>query len=173
MELILLKGKDDAGKTNTAACVYNILVKEKAFVKKLELKNNLLNFGEIGWDFRSELELENKIIHIISEGDTKIFFRENIFKYKQNDNVDFLVICVRTEEKEENKVEEKLEEKDKSKKPLYDFVLNEFKNYHIKEFTPEYVENADDCKGIIEAKKRTAQEIAKYIIDEISKQNEN
>ena len=80
-----------------------------------------------------------------------------IFEYR-------IILCVRTEEQDA-----------RINGPMEDFVINWFNNIIEKKtyFQMNFVKNADDCKGIIEVKKETAQEIVKYIIDEISKQNEN
>lgn len=164
MKLILLKGKDDSGKTTTAAFVHDELLKKGAYKKYYKELHEDYKRGEKGWDFRSELEFEDKIIHIISRGDERNYFNDHIFpQYDRTTNVDVLILCVRIDEKDA-RISNSMEE----------FVMNKFSNIIDKriDFQMEYVEKKDD-KEIIEAKKKTAQEIVKYIIDEISKQNEN
>lgn len=165
MELILLKGKKDSGKTTTAKMVYEDLKKEAEEEPiYIELDDDLED-NEKGDDFKAIIKIQNKIVHIISRGDARNYFRDHIFpQYDKNTNVEILILCVRTEEQDA-----------RINGPMEDFVINWFNNIIEKKtyFQMNFVKNADDCKGIIEAKKETAQEIVKYIIDEISKQNEN
>lgn len=160
MELILLKGKEDAGKTTTAAMVHDKLVKRGAYEKEYIELHKKYKRGEKGWDFRSELELKNKIIHIISEGDEVKFFNNNILNYKeessQDNIVDVLVICVRTE---------------KSNQDIgiyYELVKKHFVDY-LKEENGFYINREG-----LDKKEKIADEIAEHICNIINgKQNEN
>ena len=159
MELILLKGKEKSGKTTTAKMVYEDLkkkVREKPTY--IELDDDLEE-GEKGNDFKAILKIQNTIVHIISRGDERIYFNDHIFpQYNRTTNVDILILCVRTDE-EDGRICKSMEE----------FVMDNFSNIVNKktDFQMDYVEKQNDCKEIIEAKKKTAEKIVEYIYEVI------
>ena len=73
-----------------------------------------------------------------------------------------LVICIRIDYKDR-----------RWKYPLDKVVEEVFKDCTRTEFSPKYLDKYNSDDEMIAAKKETAQEIVKYIIDKISKQNEN
>lgn len=99
MELIAIRGKENGGKTTTAALVNNILVqKHKAnpigtwLDKKLAPVNG--DKGETH-DFHSVLELNGKVIVIISAGDDAPWLEKEMREMEGIYQPVVIVVCVR------------------------------------------------------------------------------
>ena len=99
MELIAIRGKKNGGKTTTAALVNNILVQKHNAIaigtwldKKLAPVNG--DKGETH-DFHSVLELNGKVIVIISAGDDAPYLRNEMLKMETRFQPAIMVICVR------------------------------------------------------------------------------
>ena len=96
MELIIIRGTHDSGKTTTAALVHNRLVENGATVKLLQMKNNILDAGQYARDFQSVLDVGKKRIVIISEGDDDDTLCEKMEWYNNEYRPDIMVVCART-----------------------------------------------------------------------------
>ena len=96
MELIIIRGAQDSGKTTTAALVHNKLVENGAVVKLLQLKDNIFDAGQYTRDFQSVLDVEKKRIIIISEGDDDDTLYDNMEWYNNEYRPDIMVVCART-----------------------------------------------------------------------------
>lgn len=158
MKLIIIRGKKDSGKTTISSLVCRELIEKKAKKICCEELNKSALIGNKAWDFASVLDIKGKIVVIISRGDYYDKLKEDMEKYIRDKNPDIMLVCAGL-----------------TSHKTYDMLNQEFKNYmnDRKEFSPKYLDEYNDKNEMIEAKKETAQEIAKYIIDEISKQNEN
>ena len=96
MELIIIRGAQDSGKTTTAALVHNKLVEDGATVKLLQMKDNILDAGQYTRDFKSVLDVEKKRIVIISEGDKNDALYDNMEWYNNEYRPDIMIVCART-----------------------------------------------------------------------------
>lgn len=96
MELIIIRGAQDSGKTTTASLVHNKLVENGATVKLLQMKDNILDVGQYTRDFQSVLDVEKKRIVIISEGDDDDTLYEKMEWYNNEYRPDIIVVCART-----------------------------------------------------------------------------
>jgi thymidylate kinase len=96
MELIVIRGAQNSGKTTTAALVHNRLVENGATVKLLQMKDNILDAGQYTRDFQSVLDIEKKRIVIISEGDDDDTLYEKMEWFENEYRPDIMVVCART-----------------------------------------------------------------------------
>ena len=69
MELIIIRGRQNDGKTTTATLLHNVFIEYGANVKMVRTNGNYLSVGTWMVDFQSVLDWGNKRIVIISEGD--------------------------------------------------------------------------------------------------------
>ena len=91
MELIIIGGAQDSGKTTTAALVHNKLVENGATVKSLQTKDNILDAGQYTRDSQSVLDVEKK--RIVINDDT---LYDNMEWYNNEYRPDIMVVCART-----------------------------------------------------------------------------
>ena len=96
MELIIIRGRQDDGKTTTATILHNVLIEYGASVKMLHTNENSLSVGTWMVDFQAVLDWVNKRIVIISEGDYKnrlsAIMDSLIYDYRP----DIVVVCARS-----------------------------------------------------------------------------
>ena len=96
MELIIIRGRQDDGKTTTATILHNVLIEYGASVKMLRTNENSLSVGTWMVDFQAVLDWVNKRIVIISEGDYKnrlsAIMDSLIYDYRP----DIVVVCARS-----------------------------------------------------------------------------
>lgn len=99
MELIIIRGRQNDGKTTTATLLHNELVGQGASVKLLKTNGNYLSVDNWMVDFKSVLDFGKKRIVIISEGDDDDRLAELmkglIFDYRP----DIMVVCARKYDK--------------------------------------------------------------------------
>lgn len=101
MEIIIIKGESDVGKTTTAAMLHNELVDNYAAI----VQWMMLDFGkfplceeDLTPDFRSVLKCKGRTIGIISHGDTSTYLRGYINEMTNYFFPDILIICANNKE---------------------------------------------------------------------------
>ena len=99
MELIIIRGRQDDGKTTTATFLHNKLLEQGAKVKHLHTNGNYLSVGKWMVDFQSVLDLGKKRIVIISEGDDDERLAELMENLIYDYRPDIVVVCARKYDK--------------------------------------------------------------------------
>ena len=99
MELIIIRGRQDDGKTTTATFLHNKLLEQGAKVKHLHTNGNYLSVGKWMVDFQSVLDLGKKRIVIISEGDDDDRLAELMENLIYDYRPDIVVVCARKYDK--------------------------------------------------------------------------
>lgn len=101
MEIIIIKGESDIGKTTTAAMLHNELVDNYA----AKVQWMMFDFGkfplcekDLTPDFRSVLKCKDCTIGIISHGDTSTYLRGFIEEMTKYFFPDILIICANNKE---------------------------------------------------------------------------
>ncbi len=95
MELIIIRGRQDDGKTTTATFLHNQLLELGAKVKLLHTNGNYLSVGNWMVDFQSVLDFGKKRIVIISEGDDDDRLAELMESLIYDYRPDIVVVCAR------------------------------------------------------------------------------
>lgn len=95
MELIIIRGRQDDGKTTTATFLHNQLLEQGAKVKLLHTNGNYLSVGNWMVDFQSVLDFGKKRIVIISEGDDDDRLAELMESLIYDYRPDIVVVCAR------------------------------------------------------------------------------
>ena len=100
MEIIIIRGRQNDGKTTTATMLHNELVVRSNAVRLLKTNGNYLPVGNDVRDFRSVIDIKENRIAIISAGDVDDVLNkemeELIYKYRP----DILVVCARAQDRE-------------------------------------------------------------------------
>ncbi len=96
MELLIIRGKKDGGKSTTAAQVHNELIKKKALLRHLKLPGNWIQVGKAAQDFITVYEYMRKVIAIISAGDDADSLNKIMESIIGEYHPDVLVVCART-----------------------------------------------------------------------------
>lgn len=100
MEIIIIRGRQNDGKTTTATMLHNELVARSNAVRLLKTNGNYLPVGNDVRDFRSVIDIKENRIAIISAGDVDDVLNEEmeelIYKYRP----DILVVCARAQDRE-------------------------------------------------------------------------
>lgn len=95
MELIIIRGRQNDGKTTTATFLHNQLIEQGANVKMLRTNGNYLSIGEWVVDFQSVLDFGKKRIVIVSEGDDDVRLAELMESLIDDYRPDIVVVCAR------------------------------------------------------------------------------
>ena len=149
MELIIIRGAQDSGKTTTAALVHNKLVENGATVKLLQMKDNILDAGQYTRDFQSVLDVEKKRIVIISEGDNDDALYESMEWLDDEYRPDIMVVCARTYNRSGSSYR----------------MLTEYYSDAMHEGNEFWVEYADDATKTIETKIPIVEQITNRIYE--------
>lgn len=96
MELIIIRGRQDDGKTTTATLLHNELIGQGANVKMLKTNGNSLSVDNWMVDFQSVLDFNKKRIVIISEGDDDERLSELMESLIYDYRPDIVVVCARS-----------------------------------------------------------------------------
>ena len=96
MELIIIRGRQNDGKTTTATLLHNELVGRGASLKLLKTNGNYLSVDNWMVDFQSVLDWGKKRIVIISEGDDKNRLSELMDGLIYDYRPDIVVVCARS-----------------------------------------------------------------------------
>lgn len=149
MELIIIRGTQDSGKTTTTALVHNRLVENGATVKLLQMKDNILDAGQYVRDFQSVLDVEKKRIVIISEGDDDDALYESMEWLDDEYRPDIMVVCARTYNRSGSSYR----------------MLTEYYSDAMHEGNEFWVEYADDATKTIETKIPIVERITNRIYE--------
>jgi len=95
MELIIIRGRQNNGKTTTATLLHNELVGRGAKLKLLKTNGNYLSVDNWTVDFQSVLDFGKKRIVIISEGDNDDRLAELMESLINDYRPDVVVACAR------------------------------------------------------------------------------
>ena len=95
MELIIIRGRQNDGKTTTSSILHNQLVERGAKVKLLQTNGNYLSVCNWMVDFQSVLDLGKRRIVIISEGDDDDRLAELMDELINEYRPDIVVVCAR------------------------------------------------------------------------------
>lgn len=95
MELIIIRGRQNNGKTTTATLLHNELVGRGANLKLLKTNGNYLSVDNWIVDFQSVLDFGKKRIVIISEGDDDDRLAELMECLINDYRPDVVVACAR------------------------------------------------------------------------------
>lgn len=148
MELIIIRGRQNNGKTTTATLLHNELVGRGANLKLLKTNGNYLSVDNWMVDFQSVLDLGKKRIVIISEGDDDDRLAELMESLIDDYRPDIVVVCARARDVEGSSYRMLTERYEDLVKPE-----NEF-----------WTEFADDCSKMLDVKRP----IVELIVNKIS-----
>lgn len=95
MELIIIRGRQDDGKTTTATMLHNELVNRSSAVRFVKINGDHIPVGNEVQDFRSVIDLGKKRVAIISAGDDDDALKEEMEKLLMVYRPDILVVCAR------------------------------------------------------------------------------
>ena len=95
MELIIIRGRQDDGKTTTATMLHNELVARSNAVRLLKTNGDYLPVNNEVRDFRSVIDIKEKRIAIISAGDVDDVLNEEMDELIYEYRPDILVVCAR------------------------------------------------------------------------------
>lgn len=100
MELIIIRGRQNDGKTTTATVLHNELVAHSDSVRLLKINGNYLPVWNEVRDFRSVIDIKEKRIAIISAGDVDDILKEEMEELIYEYRPDILVVCARAQDRE-------------------------------------------------------------------------
>ncbi|MBQ8704343.1 MAG: hypothetical protein IJ524_08230 [Bacteroidales bacterium] len=100
MELIIIRGRQNDGKTTTATMLHNELVAHSNAVRLLKTNGDYLPVGNEVRDFRSVIDIKEKRIAIISAGDVDDVLNEEMKELIYEYRPDILIVCARAQDRE-------------------------------------------------------------------------
>lgn len=100
MELIIIRGRQNDGKTTTATMLHNDLVARSTAVRLLKTNGDYLPVGNEVRDFRSVIDIKEKRIVIISAGDCDDVLNEEMEELIYQYRPDIMVVCARTQDRD-------------------------------------------------------------------------
>lgn len=100
MELIIIRGRQNDGKTTTATMLHNELVARSNAVRLLKTNGDYLPVGIEVRDFRSVIDIKEKRIAIISAGDVDDILNEEMEELIYEYRPDIIVVCARAQDRE-------------------------------------------------------------------------
>ena len=148
MELVIIRGRRDDGKTTTATLLHNELIGQGANVKMLKTNGNYLSVDNWMVDFQSVLDFNKKRIVIISEGDDDDRLADLMVSLIDDYRPDIVVVCARSYDRVGSS---------------YRMLTEKYKDLikHENEFWTEF---ADDSAKMIDAKRPIVEKIFKRIL---------
>ena len=147
MELIIIKGKQNSGKSTTAACVHNEIIARGAHLKMMHIYADVIPVMDLR-DFESVLDYGHIRVAIISQGDEANKLHERIERLCWEWRPNALVVCCRTLLKPGSSIE-MLHKSYPKWMPAKIFPVNKIAT--------------NDWKTIMTAKENIANQIANYI----------
>ena len=100
MELIIIRGRQNDGKTTTATMLHNELVARSNAVRLLKTNGDYLPVGNEVRDFRSVIDIKEKRIAIISAGDVDDVLNDEMEELIYEYRPDIFVVCARAQDRE-------------------------------------------------------------------------
>ena len=149
MELIIIRGRQNDGKTTTATMLHNELVARSNAVRLLKTNGDYLPVGNEVRDFRSVIDIKDKRIAIISAGDVDDVLNEEMEELIYEYRPDIMVVCARAQDREGSAY--------RMLKDNYSTLVKE-----ENEFWTEWVENPTDAT---KAKRAVVEKIANRIMN--------
>ena len=149
MELIIIRGRQNDGKTTTATMLHNELVARSNAVRLLKTNGDYLPVGNEVLDFRSVIDIKEKRIAIISAGDSDDVLHEEMEELIYQYRPDIMVVCARA-----------LDREGSAYRMLKDNYANLIKEEN--EFWTEWTEKRDDA---IIIKQSVVEKITNRIIN--------
>lgn len=95
MELIIIRGKQNSGKSTTAACVHNEIIARGAQLKMMHIYADVIPIMNLR-DFESVLDLGHVRVAIISQGDLAAQLAERIEHLRWEWRPNAIVVCCRS-----------------------------------------------------------------------------
>ena len=95
MELIIIRGKQNSGKSTTAACVHNEIIARGAQLKMMHIYADVIPIMDLR-DFESVLDLGHVRVAIISQGDLAAQLAERIEHLRWEWRPNAIVVCCRS-----------------------------------------------------------------------------
>lgn len=156
MDIILIRGTYDSGKTTTAALVYEALLKTSSIEHYFDGKtvsNNCLKYNKKGdvIDFQAILTVKGKVVVIISAGDEvdKLIINIKIIiklvREKLLVNIDVLICCGRSQNRQGS---------------AYIKLKKEYQSSKLTEVWPKWAEKKSDIKKV---KEESVKQIIKLV----------
>ena len=148
MDLIIIRGTQDSGKSTTAACVHNEIIARGAQLKMMHIYGDVIPVMDIR-DFESVLDLGHVRVAIISPGDEAAMLSERIEHLRWEWRPNVIVVCCRSR----NKIGSS-----------YEMLQNNYPDWM--QTVQEYWVNevaTPDWSAILAAKKQIACQIASQI----------
>lgn len=148
MELIIIRGTQNSGKSTTAACVHNEIIARGAQPKMTHIYADVIPVMELR-DFESVLDYDRVRVAIISQGDEADKLRERIERLCWEWRPNVLVVCCRKVKREGSSIE---------------MLENNYPNWmkSAQTFWTNEVASTD-WNTILADKQQTAEQIADYI----------
>lgn len=148
MELIIIRGTQNSGKSTTAACVHNEIIARGAQPKMTHIYADVIPIMELR-DFESVLDYDRVRVAIISQGDETDKLRERIERLCWEWRPNVLVVCCRKVKREGSSIE---------------MLENNYPNWmkSAQTFWTNEVASTD-WNTILADKQQTAEQIADYI----------
>ena len=147
MELIIIRGRQNDGKTTTATLLHNTLVGRSSAVRLLKTNGDYLSVGQNLCDFKSVIDLGRKRVAIISAGDVDDTLNEEMDDLIMMYRPDILVVCARTRDYPGSSYR----------------MLNEKYRNNMNPENEFWVDYTDDSGLMLEAKRTVAEKIANRI----------
>ena len=149
MELIIIRGRQNDGKTMTATMLHNELVAHCNAVRLLKTNGDYLSIGNDIRDFRSVIDIDKKRIAIISEGDEADVLNKKMEELIYDFRPDVMVVCARAYNREGSSYR----------------MLEENYGEHFKDENVFWTEKAEDFADALNAKRSVVNKIVKQIMN--------
>lgn len=148
MELIIIRGTQNSGKSTTAACVHNEIIARGAQLKMLHIYADVIPVMELR-DFESVLDIGRVRVAIISQGDEADKLAERIERLRWEWRPNAIVVCCRSK---------------KTTGSSYEMLCDNYPEWMktAKEYWPNVV-SAKDWPTILATKQQTAEQISNQI----------
>lgn len=147
MELIIIRGRQNDGKTTTATMLHNELVARSDAVRLLKTNEYCLPVGNNVCDFSSVIDIEEKRVAIISEGDEADVLNKKMEELIYVFRPDVMVVCARAYNREGSSYR----------------MLEENYGEHIKNENVFWTEKTEDFTDALNAKRSVVNKIVKQI----------
>ena len=149
MELIIIRGRQNDGKTTTATMLHNALVGQSTVVRLLKINGDYLPVWQEVFDFRSVIDIGITRVAIISAGDDDDVVAADMEALLYEYRPDVLVVCARKYNREGS---------------TYRMLLENYGDI-MKSENEFWVENSEDPAKGKEAKQNVVEKIINKILN--------